>query len=140
MTTNDRYDAVYKAPELNTSFDLLEDASEEFLSKLDKQRFLTEPLYSKTIFACYENKIAYTPAHQQKIEAIDNFISNKGILDVIVAMGRYEKTGYSYVTDYDEWVYVIPAPRKGLIAIVDDISIQVKTIQSAYKESIRDDH
>ena len=121
-------------------FDLLNDASEDFISKLDRERFLIDPSYSKTIFACYENKIAYTPAHQQKIEAIDNFISNKGILDVIVAMGRYEQTGYAYVTDYDEWVYVIPAPRKGLIAIVDDISIQVKTIQSAYKESIRDDH
>ena len=121
-------------------FDLLNDASEDFISKLDRERFLIDPSYSNTIFACYENKLDYTPQHQQKIEGIDKFISNQGILDVIVSLGRYEDAGYSYIPDEDMWVYLIPAPNKGLIAVVDAISIQVKTIQSAYEESVKYDH
>tara|TARA_Y100001968_G_scaffold84979_1_gene76110 strand:+ start:5158 stop:5346 length:189 start_codon:yes stop_codon:yes gene_type:complete len=35
-------------------FYLLNDASLDFISKLDRERFLIDPSYSKTIFACYK--------------------------------------------------------------------------------------
>tara|TARA_Y100001968_G_scaffold84979_1_gene76111 strand:+ start:5400 stop:5567 length:168 start_codon:yes stop_codon:yes gene_type:complete len=54
-------------------------------------------------------------------------------------LSRYEDAGYSYIPDDDIWVYVIPAPNKGLLGLVDGNSIQVKTIKSVYKESALND-
>ena len=57
--------------------------NEQYLSSLDKDRLLIDPLYSKTIFACMENDLNYKVEHQLKIQSIDAFISNKSILDVV---------------------------------------------------------
>ncbi len=119
--------------------DALDGASEEFLSKIDKDRFLIEPAYSKTIFACLSNDLAYTPEHQTKIAAIDSFLTNKGIIDVIVALGNYDEVDYCYVKESNEWIYCIPAPDKGLFGLVDDKSIQVKSIKDVFKESALND-
>ena len=102
--------------------------NEQYLSSLDKDRLLIDPLYSKTIFACMENDLNYKVEHQLKIQSIDAFISNKSILDVIVSLGSYEDITYRYISETDEWIYIIPATNKGLIAIVDDRSIQVRKL------------
>ena len=102
--------------------------NEQYLSSLDKDRLLIDPLYSKTIFACMENDLYYKVEHQLKIQSIDAFISNKSILDVIVSLGSYEDITYRYINETDEWIYIIPATNKGLIAIVDDCSIQVRKL------------
>tara|TARA_B100001250_G_scaffold409625_1_gene434353 strand:+ start:1027 stop:1452 length:426 start_codon:yes stop_codon:yes gene_type:complete len=124
MTT---IDLNKKPPDLNPNpLNLLDDASDEFLQSIDKERFAIDPLYSKTILACLENDIPYSQSHLNGIAAIDEFISNKKILDVIVSIGDYPDAGYGWVEEEQEWIYIIPYPNDGYVAVVDAHTISIR--------------
>ena len=104
--------------------------ADDFWEGMDKERFLHEPLYTKTQFSCLDNDIPYAPEHQAAIKAIDDFISNQTILNVIVALGDYPDAGYKWCKDSKEWIYVLPFPNDGLIAVIDEKSISIQKVEA----------
>ena len=63
-------------------FNAIED---EQLEDVDMVRFSADPVYSKTQFACLSNDLDYDEKHYENIKQIDEFISDKSIIRLIIA-------------------------------------------------------
>ena len=109
--------------------DFFEKASDDYILSIDKVRFASDPIYSKTLFACLDNDLPYEDKHYENISAIDKFISKQNIIDVIVACGSYVGGGYRFVKEDNEWIYVLPFDKKGLLAFIDRKQISIKQIE-----------
>ena len=103
-------------------------AENENDNSIDKVRFASDPIYSKTLFACLDNDLPYEDKHYENIAAIDKFISKQNIIDVIVACGCYVGGGYKFDKETNDWIYVLPFNDKGLLAFIDRSQISIKQI------------
>ena len=94
-------------------------------------RFSADPVYSKTQFACLSNDLNYDEQHYENIKQIDDFISDKSIIRLIIACGRGTRANYVWFDGTNEWLYVVEFPNRQLTAVIDRKSIQIRKLEGA---------
>ena len=109
-------------------FNAIED---EQLEDVDMVRFSADPVYSKTQFACLSNDLDYDEKHYENIKQIDEFISDKSIIRLIIACGRGTRANYVWFDGTNEWLYVVEFPKRQLTAVIDRKSIQIRKLEGA---------
>ena len=109
-------------------FNVIDD---EQLEDVDMVRFSADPVYSKTQFACLSNDLNYDEQHYENIKQIDDFISDKSIIRLIIACGRGTRANYVWFDGTNEWLYVVEFPNRQLTAVIDRKSIQIRKLEGA---------
>ena len=108
------------------TFDLIDNADEETLSKMDMDRLVKDASYCKTQLICLNNNIEYSLKHQNAINGIDEFISNQSIVDVILACGSYSDYRYDYFAEADEWFLIIPFIKNKILLLIQDNHLTIR--------------
>ncbi len=98
-------------------YDHLNDLSKR-INHYDYDNLLEDPLYCKTVLACSDNNVEYSPKHYDSIKQVDKFRDTKTIISLIVAVGDYNDTAYVYCKEDDEWFYLIPYLNNSMLAFV----------------------
>ena len=104
---------------------------DEQLEDVDMVRFSADPVYSKTQFACLSNDLNYDEQHYENIKQIDDFISDKSFIRLIIACGRGTRANYVWFDGTNEWLYVVEFPNRQLTAVIDRKSIQIRKLEGA---------
>ena len=107
-------------------FDLIDNADDETLSKIDMDRLVKDASYCKTQLICLNNNIEYSLKHQNAINGIDEFISNQSIVDIILACGSYSDYRYEYFAEADAWFMIIPFIKTKLLALIHDNHLTIR--------------